>query len=272
MPRANFSGRWAVDFSTSDDLAVGEFEVLEDGRASGTFLTTTGDYRRLLGRVEGSNLTLSTFDGAHLFLFKAALQADGSIAGDFWSGNWYHTAWTATRDPNASLPDAFEMTEWTGEGLDTLELPDLEGGTRSLNELISDGPVILDLFGSWCPNCADAADLLAEYQDRYGERGLRIVGLAFEHGDDLERSRERVTTHQRHHGARWPVLIAGSSDKKKASEAFPALDRVRAYPTLVFLEDGEALAVHTGFSGPATGAAYEGMRLRFERLIEQMLD
>ena len=68
------------------------------------------------------------------------------------------------------------------------------------------------------------------------------------------------------------MLVAGVSDKKKASAALPVLDRLRAYPTTIFLDAaGKVHAVHTGFSGPATGEAHQKLRAKFEGLIEEML-
>ncbi len=125
---AVFNGRWSVDFSSSDDLAIGVFEVDGNQNAQGTFMTTTGDYRYLAGRVDGNLMRLSTFDGAHAFLFHARMQDDGTIEGDFWSGNWWHETWTATRDDDATLPDAFEQTVIADEdALDEMVFKNLEG-------------------------------------------------------------------------------------------------------------------------------------------------
>ena len=67
-PPAITSGRYRVTFASSpDDPAVGLFTINQDGTASGTFLTTTGDYRYLAGNAAGDTLKLSTFDGAHAF-------------------------------------------------------------------------------------------------------------------------------------------------------------------------------------------------------------
>jgi thiol-disulfide isomerase/thioredoxin len=51
---------------------------------------------------------------------------------------------------------------------------------------------LISLFGTWCPNCNDEAVYLAELAKRYGERGLSILGVAFELTDDLERSVDMV--------------------------------------------------------------------------------
>lgn len=49
-------------------------------------MTETGDYRYLEGVVNGNQLQLSTFDGAHAFLFTGTV-TDSTINGHFYSGN-----------------------------------------------------------------------------------------------------------------------------------------------------------------------------------------
>jgi len=271
----SIDGRWTVAFSSSDDPAVGLFSSLADGTVEGTFLTTTGDYRFLAGQFDGSRLRLSCFDGAHAFLFDARLQADDTLAGDFWSRDSWHETWTAHRDPEADLGDAFGQTQSvTDLDLDQISYPDLDGRPRSLDDPEFAGRArILYLFGSWCPNCGDATRLMVELDGRYRERGLSIVGLAFEMTGDAHRDTEQVRRYATYHEVAFPLLLAGLSDKTEASTAFPLVDRVRAYPTTVFLDHAGAVrAVHSGFSGPATGEAHEELRRRFESLIEELLD
>jgi thiol-disulfide isomerase/thioredoxin len=272
---AAFSGRWSVDFESSDELAIGTFTVDAHQIASGTFLTTTGDYRYLAGRVDGDLMRLSTFDGAHAFLFHARMQDDGTIAGDFWSGNWHHETWTGVRDDNAQLPDAFEQTTITDEqALEELVFKDTNGTpTRVLDALDATKAKarVIEIFGTWCPNCADASRELVSLKQKYGG-DLGVVGLAFEITEDFERSSQQVQRHHAHIGSDWQVLIAGLSDKAKATKTLGFLDQVRSYPTLVFLNsENEVQAVYSGFSGPATGDAYTEQRLRFEALIEGMI-
>lgn len=280
---ADFEGRWRVKFSSSEDEVIGSFVQLPgldfelDGVtvALGTFLTTTGDYGSLQGQVDGNLMRLSIFDGAHAFLFHARMQDDGTIEGDFWSGNWHHETWTAVRDEDAQLPDAFEQTTITDErALAEAVFKNTDGKpTRVLDALDATKAKarVIEIFGTWCPNCADASRELVSLKAKYGD-DLGVVGLAFEVAEDFERSAKQVKRHHEHIGSNWEVLVAGLSDKDKATKTLGFLDKVRSYPTLVFLNaDNEVQAVYSGFSGPATGDAYTTQRERFEALIEGMI-
>ena len=269
-----FLGRWAVQFADSDDLAVGVFERFKENQVLGTFLTTTGDYRYLQGYVQSGELHLSCFDGAHAFLFTAKMSSSGELAGKFVSGDWYQDSWTARRDPNIKLPDAFQQSTITGQAnLAKLAFPDLDGKQRSLGDSDLMGKVTLvEVFGSWCPNCHDEAKYLKELRERFGDKGLKVVGLAFELTGDLERDTRQVKRYVERFEVDYPVLVAGISDKKTATKQFPVIDRIRSYPTTLFLDQsGQIRATYTGFSGPATGEAHQILRQRFEALIEKLL-
>ncbi len=270
----DISGRWAVQFEHGEHPAVGILRAVKGGTVNGTFLTSLGDYRFLSGTFRGGLLNLSCFDGAHAFLFRAELQQDGSLQGDFWSSNTWHEKWTARRDANAKLPDAFELTRWNrAVKLTDLVYPDLDGKKRSLGDAAFRGKArILQVFGTWCPNCNDASRYLAELDKRYRGQGLSIVGLAFEHAPAFEKSAPLVRAYVEKQRITYPVLVAGIAHKAAAQKAFPALDRILAYPTTIFLDrHGKVRAVHTGFSGPATGEEHRRLRQRFEEIIEGLL-
>ncbi|MDH3283915.1 MAG: TlpA family protein disulfide reductase [Acidobacteriota bacterium] len=274
-PAGWVAGRWRVQFSKSEDEAVAVFEEGPEGSVTGTFLTTTGDYRFLAGSVERGRLRLSAFDGAHAFLFDARLAGDGALTGRFWSRDSWNETWTAVPDANAALADPFGLTAWVdGVDLDDLVFYDLAGSPRSLGDPeLAEGPLLIELFGSWCPNCGDAAAYLSGLHRRYADRGLSIVGLAFEISGDRERDTRLVRAYAERHGIEFPLLMAGLSDKSKASEAFPAVDRVRAFPTMVFIDrEGTVRAVHTGFAGPATGDEFRRQSERIETLIEELVE
>ncbi len=272
-----FVGKWSVKFSKSEDPALGVFSVRKNDKEPwGTFLTTTGDYRFLVRQScdDNTKVELSVFDGAHAFLFRMQRDTNNKLTGDFWSGNSWHETFSGELDPRAELPDAFRLTTvLKGTQLNDLKYPDLNGKLTSLgNKKFAGKARIIQVFGSWCPNCHDAALYLAELDKKYRDKGLSIVGLAFEHTGELERDAEMVRRYIKRHGTKYPVLLAGLSDKGKATKQFPLIDRVRSYPTTIFLRaDGTVRAVYTGFSGPATGKANDKLKTRFEKLIEELL-
>lgn len=271
---SHFDGRWQVNFSSSDEPAIGIFKTnSKTGKLGGTFLTTTGDYRFLSGAYDDSSMEISCFDGAHAFLFKAALQKNGTLVGDFWSSKSWHETWTATRDEDANLPDGFELTKATESNINTLAFPDLDGKQTRLDADKFAAPVrIVHIFGSWCPNCHDAAVYLSALESKY-EQDISVVGIAFELTGDFKRDAEQVRKYLKRNQLNHPVLIGGgSSSKDKASEAISVIDKVRSYPTTVFADrDGNIVAVHQGFSGPATGEAYTRLKNKFESTIEKIL-
>lgn len=269
-----FDGRWQVEFSKGADTAVGQFAVGPDGRVTGTFLTTSGDYRYLAGRVDGPRLRLSTFDGAHAFLFDARLDEQGVIRGDFWSGEQYHDTWTARRDANARLPDGFRRPAGGCEAqLDRLVFYEYDGTKRALADpLFAGRAMVVEIFGSWCPNCHDAADYLVELHHRYRERGLIVVGVAFELTGNFLRDAKQVKRFAAVHGVEFPLLIGGIADREVVQRAFPWLEPFGGYPTTVFIDGaGRVRAVHSGFAGPATGDEHRKLRALFESMIEELL-
>jgi thiol-disulfide isomerase/thioredoxin len=243
---------------------------------TGTFLTPTGDYRYLAGSYEGGLLRLSTFDGAHALLFTAHTQGDGTLQGDFWSRDSYHATWTARRVAAGQpvLPDAWSQVGLTNqEGRFGFRFPDLEGRSVASTDPRYAGRVVLvNVFGSWCPNCNDEAPLLAEWYRRYHGRGLEIVGLAYEYTGNAARDTLFVRKFAARHGITYPLLLAGTSDKKLAGKTLPDLTAVLAFPTTVFLgRDGRVRKIYSGFAGPGTGEHHQELVAELERLIEKLL-
>ena len=132
--------------------------------------------------------------------------------------------------------------------------------------------IVLHCFGTWCPNCSDAAEEMERLDATYRERGLSIIGLAFERDEDPAANAERLALYAQRHGTRYPLLVAGLSSKSKATKSLRALDALTAFPTTIFLHgDGRVAAVHSGFNGPATGQAFLDQRATFDALVEKLL-
>jgi peroxiredoxin len=274
---ADVSGRWAVNFvedkGGKPDVAVGEFTQSHD-EVTGTFLTDTGDHRYLAGQVKGDELYLSTFDGAHAFLYKAKVTPDGSLNGDYWSGTAYHESWTGRRDANAALPDAYSLTAMRGSAKHfDFSFPDLAGNMVSSTDPKFKGKVlIVALAGSWCPNCHDEAMFLSPLYKDYRDKGLEVVSLMFEHFGDFPHAVEATQRFRQHYDIQYTTLIAGISDKDDAAKKLPSLERVYAFPTTIFIDrKGNVRKIHTGYSGPATGEHYTQFVAEVKATLDQLL-
>lgn len=269
----DFGGKWEVQFAEDSLISVGIFEQ-QGNELTGSFLTTTGDYRFLEGNVEGQTMKLSTFDGEHAYLFEARKQQDGLLQGDYWSGKGFHTTWTARRNEEAKLPDANSLT-FLKEGYDKVEFtfPNLEGEAVSLGDEKYQGKVVIvQLFGTWCPNCMDETRFFADWYRRHQQEDVEIIGLAYERKDDFEYASSRVKKMIEKLDVGYDFLIAGVSDKEAASKTLPMLNRVISFPTSIFIDkNGRVRNIHTGFSGPGTGIYYERFVEEFNALMEKLL-
>ena len=271
----NFSGKYQVLFVNEVDTTQAVGLVTQDGSyAEGSFLTPTGDYRFLEGGVFNDTLYLSTFDGNHTYLFKAFKQNDTTLIGDYWSGKTFHQTWTGIKNENASIPNPESLT-YLKEGYEKIEFsfPDVNGNKVSLtDEKFKNKVVILQLSGSWCPNCMDETKFLVPWYNQNKHRGVEILGLAYERKDDFAYASERVKKMQAKWNIPYDFVIAGVNDKEKAAETLPALNRVVAFPTTIFVgKDGKVKHIHTGFEGPGTGIYHQQFIERFNQIINELL-
>ena len=273
----DLSGRWAVRFHEadgSDSASIGEF-AQRGARLFGTFLNPNGDHRFLAGYVRGDAFQLSTFDGAHAFLFSGTVSEDGRIVdADFWSGTSWHQKWSAERNQSVQLPDAYSRT-FLKPGYERFEFsfPNHAGDMVSIDDdRFADKVIMVTLAGTWCPNCNDEARFLAPFHRQYREQGLEVVALMFEHFDDPAIAAEQVRLFRDKHDIEYDTLIAGISDKAEAAKVLPSLSSVLAFPTTIFIDrDGRVRQIHTGFTGPGTGEHYVRLQNEFTELVTTLL-
>ncbi len=273
----NIGGRWKVDFVDDEGnktISVGEFKQIES-KINGTFLTTTGDYRFLNGFVEDSSLQLSTFDGAHVFLFRAKLGKDGKLNGDFWSGIKWHETWEATRDENAALPDEDSLT-FLKKGYEKISFTfeDVNGKKISLDDEKYKGKVVLvNLAGSWCPNCHDEARFLSDYYNRNKDKGLEIIALMFENYKDKSKNINQIKKFRDKFNIKYDLLYAGINNKGGAAKLLPMLNTILAFPTTIYIDrKGKVRKISTGFTGPGTGEHYLKFQEKFDLFVSSLLN
>ena len=273
---ADFSGKYEVKFIHEKDTtpAIALFKQSGDS-VTGTFMTPTGDYRYLQGNVVNGTLHLSTFDGNYAYLFSAVRQMDGTLVGKYYSGKTWKEDWIAKENDNATLPDADKLT-YLKEGYDRIEFnfPDVNGNNVTLNDAKYKGKVvILQLFGTWCPNCMDETRFLAPWFKENKDRGVEIIGLAYERKADFNYASSRIKKMAEKLDVTYDFVIAGTEDKTKASETLPMLNKVAAFPTTIFIgKDGKVKKIHTGFTGPSTGIYYEQYQQQFNETVNELLN
>jgi thiol-disulfide isomerase/thioredoxin len=268
----NLSGKYAVTFNNNGSLsqAIGLFEQTNN-LLYGTFLTETGDYRFLEGKVFDSSFVLSAFDGEHAYLFRGKLGKNKRIKGEFFSGKTGYRSFSGTFDPNAKLRDPYALT-YLKEGYETFEIefPDLNGNKVSLNdERFKNKAVVIQILGTWCPNCMDETEFLSNWYNKRKIRDIEIVGLAFEAKNDFDYAAKRLNIFKKKYNIKYEILFCGLSGTKSASEALPMLNKVMSFPTTIFLNKKHQLVkIHTGFNGPGTGKYYEEFIESFNQNIQ----
>ena len=272
------AGRWAAVFHSANGkdttFRVGEFQQ-QGSRVTGTFLDAGGDLRYLEGVVIGDSLKLSCFDGTHAYFFTAKIDGNSLSGGEYFAGPTAHEIWTAQKDDNAKLEDQFAMTKWKKDAPFTFSFKDLNGNAVSLSEPRFKGKVVLvQLMGSWCPNCMDETRFLSGFYDEYQSKGVEIVALAYERSTDFARSQTSLRSFQQRFQVKYPMLITGVAvgDPQRAEKTLPQLERIVNFPTTIFVDKAGRIAkIHTGFSGPGTGEHYEDQKKEIYATVNELL-
>lgn len=275
----NIAGRWSVEIireGTSDSIqAIGEF-VQEGTALSGTFLTNFGDYRYLGGTVHKGNVSLSSYSGSSATLFTGEFEGkDKIVRGKLYSGPVYVADWKASRNSEASLPDAYSLTKLkSGEHTLNFKFPDTNGEWVSLaDDRFKEKVVVLQFLGSWCPNCMDETAFLSPFYKKYKDEGLEVIGLAYERYAEPEKAKKAVENLMKRFDVTYPVLLTGVTNKTEdVLKSLPQLQNFTAFPTTIILnKKGTVSSIHTGFDGPATGKAYTDYIKNFEEKIKELL-
>ena len=115
---------------------------------------------------------------------------------------------------------------------------------------------MVQIFGTWCPNCMDESKFLVDWHQKNKANGVEIVGLSYEVKDDFNYAVKRL-----------------EKVKSRLGIEYDLLNHVLSYPTLIFIDrEGEVRKVHTGFSGPGTGHYYEDFVQEFQEFTKELID
>jgi thiol-disulfide isomerase/thioredoxin len=274
IPPGSYDGRWESTFEpgTSDAYkAVGVFKQSYNS-ISGTFLTETGDYRFLDGNVVLDSIYLSCFDGSHAFLFTGKL-VNNKIEGRFYSGKHWETNWEAIRNDHFELTDPDSLTYVVKNQTVAFNLKDIQGNDFSYpNEHYKNKVTIIQIMGTWCPNCMDETRYFKDLYSKYHSQGLEIISVCYETGTDPAQHINRIQTLKERLDLDFKFLVGGTANKGLASEHFNMLNQIISFPTAIFIgRDGTVKKVHTGFNGPGTGMYYQTFTEETDSFLQELL-
>lgn len=275
-PKADLTGKWECHFDLDTKApytAIGDLRQ-KDNHITGTFMTLTGDDRYLEGQVSGDRLFLSVFDGSHAYLYEAKIVEDGTLSGIYRSGNHYKSYWDGKRNDTITfhdLGDPFSQTVMNSEEPFSVSLPTPEGEIITLQTPPYAGkPKIIQIMGTWCPNCRDETNFLLDYLKKNPDPGFEILGISFERQTDTLKALKAIQTYRDKLKIPYTIVYGGSNNKEMASQKLSMLSKVAAYPTMIFLSSTDhAVAIHSGFTGPAT-SEYPAFVSEFDQLVSKM--
>ncbi len=268
-PEINLSGRWAIsmlDEQEHKDTGILLFEQ-KDNQLNGSILTPTGDYRYFEGYVSGNEFVAASFDGVYNYLLKGKVK-DGKLSAEILSN--YKTIIEGKKDESAELPDAYKQTQL--ERLN-FNFPDLQGKFVQLeSSQFRNKPVIVQFFGSWCPNCLDEMNYLIPWYKTRKQKNIEIIALAFERSNTKEEAKKQLLKTKKKYQIPYTLLIAGSTSDDKPKDKIPGLKNFISFPTTLFLnKKHEIIKIHAGFTGPSTGEFFERWKKEFNQTVEEMV-
>lgn len=269
----SITGLWEIAVASPKGESAWRFIVRQSGaEASAAILRVDGDTGTLSGSYKDGKFVLSHFSGARPALLEVTPASDGTLKLVL-NGK----SLTATRQAEArakGLPEPTDPSRHTGvkdpQEPFRFRFPDLGGGLVSESDARFRGKVVLvNITGSWCPNCHDEAPFLAELYRKYRDRGLEIVALSFEEAEQLQ-DPTRLRAFLRQYGIEYTVLLAG--EPGEAKDKLAQAVNWNAWPTTFFLgRDGRVRKAHAGFPSRASGEFYGEAKREFTTLIERLL-
>lgn len=276
--KANFSlnGKYKTVFRPEKPYpGLGVF-TQNGNEVSGTFRKNTGDTRFLSGITFGDSILLSTFDGAHPYLIKAEKKGD-TIFGNLHYYNDSITEFWMIEDQGYELADSKTLTKLK-DGFQSINFnfKDTTGKFVSLNDTqFKDKVVVVQILGTWCPNCLDETQFFLSYIEENPNEDLAFIGLSVETAKTEEKAMKRIKNMIDKFNIPYPILLAqyGGTDKEKFLQKIPMLENIISYPTTIIIDkSGMVNSIHTGFNGPATGQAYLDYKENFKTEIKGLLE
>ena len=272
----SIAGLWIMNLPAKSSKGESAWQLIvrqSGAEVSAAILRVDGDTGTLTGTYRDGKFVLGHFSGARPLRVEITQQADGSLS----IVQNHDAPIPAVRDDQAKakgLPQPTDPTRFTSVK-DPSEpfhwsFPDLTGKLVSdTDDKFRGKVVIVDISGSWCPNCHDETPFLVDLYRKYHDRGLEIVALSFEEAAQLKNP-TRLRAFIKHYGITYTVLVPG--EPREASEKLPQAVNLNSFPTTFFVgRDGRVRGAHAGFPGKASGRFHDEAKQEITHTVEQLL-
>lgn len=259
-------GVWEIPNKSGKGELAWRFIVQQHGeKADATILRVDGDTGTISGTYHDGKFVLSHFDGARAHLLQITPASDGTLE-ILQDANTHLTAYRPAAARAQGLPEPTDPDQHTtmkdpNEPF-RFSFPDLNGRMVSNTDARFRGKVmVVEITGSWCPNCHDEAPFLEEMYRKYGAQGLQIVSLSFEEADQLKNP-TRLRAFVKKYGLEFPVLLGGDPDEANAK--LSQLVNWNTWPATIFIDKkGHVRSIHAGFPSPGSGELYQEAKEEF---------
>jgi thiol-disulfide isomerase/thioredoxin len=270
----SIAGLWVIPTHSDKGESAWQFIVRQSGpEVTAAILRIDGDTGALQGTYKDGKFVLSHFSGARPSVLEVKLLPDGTL--DILQNRT--AKFIAIRSAEAKakgLPEPTDPSKHTSVKDPTkpftFALNDLNGNRITNEDARFRGKVVLiNITGSWCPNCHDEAPFLAALYRKYHAQGLEIVALSFEEADQLK-DPVRLRAFVQRYGIEYTVLVGGepSEAKDKLAQAV----NWNSWPTTFFIgRDGLVRGAHAGFPSSGSGELFAQAKEDFEAKVERLL-
>ena len=273
----DISGSWEIQVKSPKGESAWRLLVNQSrGIISAAILRVDGDTGVLSGSYKDGGFVLSHFTGERPFYVEITPLPDQTLTVAILSSHDKQTL-IALRPEAARLqglapPDDPLQHTTLKDPREPLHFafPDLTGQVVSDRDGRFRGKVLLvNITGSWCPNCHDEAPFLEDLYRKYHAQGLEIVALDFEPSKQLK-SLSRAHAFIQRYGIEYVYLIAG--EPGQLNEKVPQALNLNAWPTTFLVgRDGRVREIHTGFTSRASGERDSELKAEISSRVEHLL-